>query len=467
MLDQSFLSKHLVRTVKKKDIFKDYCDGAEQVRLYFENKPLRIEDLIQGTNQYTSSNQTNLIQKSGANLYTTKSYAITLLLRRLDQNIKKCFNIETISRTEISKNIIKLLNEDSAFSITKLDIKSFYENINHQQLLAQVRSNRILSPDSKKMIETILKEYSFLSGKSTGIPRGISSSSLLSEIYLEEIDYKILSIDGIFYYARYVDDLIIFHTGKNKSITKKIKDILSKKRLLLNNNKTKNLYKYAIPLKRKLFKEKEILKKNKAITQQDIRKLNIKDIPIHKILRTETISHLGYKYSFEHTFLLQEKHPPKIVHSVELSDNKMKKLYSRIFLTMRAFAKDNNERLFTKRLLYLMYPMELKYNAKNGQLFSGVKYDYINLTHPYSDLHKLNHYLKKFTNLNSKGHFSLLSLHQKTILKDLIKKYNFIDGYIGKRFISFDKNSPSSLEAIFLFEENEICELKKPWDHLV
>ncbi len=76
-----------------------------------------------------------------------------------------------------------------------------------------------------------------------GIPRGIGISAYLSELYLREFDEAIRNLPRVFYYARYVDDIIIFlstdDADKEEKLRELIADILERTSgLELNLNKT-------------------------------------------------------------------------------------------------------------------------------------------------------------------------------------------------------------------------------------
>ncbi|HBV4973744.1 TPA: hypothetical protein MDZ92_005595 [Klebsiella pneumoniae] len=47
----------------------------------------------------------------------------------------------------------------------------------------------------------------------SGLPRGISLSATLAELCLQEIDSFFLKEKDVFYYSRFVDDILIIHHG--------------------------------------------------------------------------------------------------------------------------------------------------------------------------------------------------------------------------------------------------------------
>jgi len=128
----------------------------------------------------------------------------------------------------------------------KTDIKSFYDNIDHDILLKilrkKIRSKLILAllkraiktptvPNNYKRSERHAYKRKF------GVPQGLSISNILANIYLEGIDGK-LGRFGLKYF-RYVDDMLHFlGDEKPDEIENTIKDELERIKLKINESKT-------------------------------------------------------------------------------------------------------------------------------------------------------------------------------------------------------------------------------------
>ena len=48
----------------------------------------------------------------------------------------------------------------------------------------------------------------------TGMPRGLGVSATMSELYMKYFDLTIRRVEGVYYYARFVDDIIVFCSSK-------------------------------------------------------------------------------------------------------------------------------------------------------------------------------------------------------------------------------------------------------------
>jgi hypothetical protein len=103
-------------------------------------------------------------------------------------------------------------------TVIRADIKEFFESIPQTILMCKLVEDGYLSSRTIKYIKRILYKYNedTESDKHIGIPRGLAFSSYLAEIYLDSIDMRIRGIDGVYFYRRYVDDLIVMANTDDK-----------------------------------------------------------------------------------------------------------------------------------------------------------------------------------------------------------------------------------------------------------
>lgn len=86
----------------------------------------------------------------------------------------------------------------------KLDIRKFFESVDHAILLKLIRK-KIKNEECLWLFESILKSFS----KGKGIPIGNLTSQIFANIYLNEFDQFIKHTLKIKYYLRYADDFVI------------------------------------------------------------------------------------------------------------------------------------------------------------------------------------------------------------------------------------------------------------------
>lgn len=140
--------------------------------------------------------------------YRTKHLGDDLVLRRLASVIAHHYRIKQSDRTALVKQTRVLLSEPIPKRILRLDIASFYESVQTTALATQLARDRRISHQSLSLIQKFfhcLKKQNI-----TGLPRGLSISSALSEVVVQEFDSKAKNYPGVYFYGRYVDDIIIF-----------------------------------------------------------------------------------------------------------------------------------------------------------------------------------------------------------------------------------------------------------------
>ncbi len=141
-----------------------------------------------------------------------------LVLNALQKFIAAEFK-DKISDDDVSAKIHKVkqaIESKKYDSFIKLDIKSFYPNIDHKILLEKVRT-QIDDEEALYLLEKSLTQITISKGRRTdkknnietkGVPQGLSISNILSSIYLNDLDAKYLEKTNLSYF-RYVDDILI------------------------------------------------------------------------------------------------------------------------------------------------------------------------------------------------------------------------------------------------------------------
>lgn len=170
-------------------------------------------------------------------IYTTKkSLETTILLYVLNKDLRNCYKIHPANRNTIIKTVKSIINNSQPMTILRLDIKSFYESIPLDDLNNKIADDAIACYESIRLLDILFSECNKKGCK--GVPRGISCSAFLSEIYMRDIDHSIKSIDGVYYYQRYVDDIILFATpkvvGNGNSLYDSVAKIVNKYGLCLH-----------------------------------------------------------------------------------------------------------------------------------------------------------------------------------------------------------------------------------------
>ena len=112
----------------------------------------------------------------------------------------------------VTKAIRNFANSQAADAFIKLDVKGFYDNINHKILIQQLR-RRIKHEPAISLILAALTTPTGATVKEAkrnllGVPQGLSISNILASIYMLDVDLTYgskLDLD----YHRYVDDILV------------------------------------------------------------------------------------------------------------------------------------------------------------------------------------------------------------------------------------------------------------------
>jgi retron-type reverse transcriptase len=109
----------------------------------------------------------------------------------------------------------------------KMDIKRFFDTVDHKILKTLIRKN-IQDEKTLKIIDTIID--SFKKGQNVGIPLGNVTSQLFANVYLHELDDFVKQKLKEPYYLRYCDDFIILSNNEShlKSLIVSIREFLAK-----------------------------------------------------------------------------------------------------------------------------------------------------------------------------------------------------------------------------------------------
>lgn len=164
-----------------------------------------------------------------------------LVLRKLHKNIKRIYAVQQADRNTIVKQMKLLLAENVEMRIVRLDVRHFYESIDRRRIFEKMIDDARLSYHSLMLLQSLFSDPTIATG--TGLPRGLGISAALSELYMKYFDLEFKKIEGVYYHARFVDDIIVFCSSEtSKELAWKYAGgELSKIGLQLNQEKSYSL----------------------------------------------------------------------------------------------------------------------------------------------------------------------------------------------------------------------------------
>ncbi len=137
-----------------------------------------------------------------------------ILLRGMCDFLNEIFkgNLNFELPQNVIKSVKKSLDTNRYTAFIKLDVQSFYPNINHKilhdRLNLKIKRKEILNVIQSSISTPTVEKASEVVEKNTkGVPQGLSISNVLAAIYLSDLDKKLDSEE--FAYYRYVDDILI------------------------------------------------------------------------------------------------------------------------------------------------------------------------------------------------------------------------------------------------------------------
>lgn len=424
MLDQSFSLKNFRRLISYKD-FGKYKLGNNEAEII-----ATINEVVEKTNK-TDYNFTTLTQIDDDDniIYTPTNIEDDFALRKLNDNLKRLYKFKQANRFLIIEQIKSLLLEEVPMSIVKLDIKKFYETINKDKIYKKLIDDPLLSFHSKQILKKFFSLPETLA--LTGLPRGINISAALSEILMRDFDKKMAQQSGVYFYARYVDDIIIFTFQNPKEIAEKASDILDfETGLKLNKQKTKIIQRQCrcIPV----------------CTCTGLCRCHSNCRCTYEVSKIKFFEYLGYRFTFSDIV----KYSNKLV--ITLSKNKIKKIKTRIVLSFLDFIKTRDIDLLERRVTFLTSNFIIKRNKKQETLNAGIFYNYPHINEAgLTELDNLTIFLRKTINSQNHSFGNKLNAQITPANRSALSKYSFRAGFTNRR--------------LKYFTPLEINEIKKCW----
>jgi len=327
-------------------------------------------------------------------------------MKQIQNNFRYIYKVKQANRYSVVSQIKTLLGDGFPKIVVRTDIKNFYESIPHNSFLKKLNEDSLLSFQTRQLLYKLLKGYEKISGvEGKGIPRGIGISAYLAEFFMRGIDAEIRQMDDVYYYARYVDDIIVMFTpcndGSFPDYISNIQQIIQSDQHNLTLNLTKS----------KFFDLRE--------PQQTSRKLE----------------YLGY----EITFLKDSRDV-----SVGMTRRKVIKYCHRINVAFYNYHKERKvhekraRKMLLKRLRYLTSNTRLK--SRKQHVIIGIFYSN-SLIDDMAGVETIDKFLKS----------KILRNKLAPAFRNRLLKFSFKRGFEGRTFSPFKTNELSKLVNIWRY----------------
>lgn len=406
MLDQSFSEKSLLKLLRKADFHRhDLGKGRNETKAIISAIAQRIQ------HPGFSFSPFRVSSINGSQVFSAQRLEDQLAVRKLNNNIARLFTVKQADRHRILPQIKTLLQDDSSYWVRRLDIKSFYESIDRGRMLELLERDERLSSESLRIAKNLLEHPSF--AQINGLPRGIALSATLAEIHLQSFDLAIKRTQEVFFYTRYVDDILILYHKKPKQT---IEDLAAQ----LPTGLTFNLSKC-----------EEVFHPN--------------DAPINAA--KHSVSYLGYEFSY----ITKRANKPSSLE-VGIAPKKISKIKTRIMLALLDYSKTTDFHLLNLRIKFLTSNYRIASNGEQGNLYAGVYFN-----------HKLVDKTREadFTNLDSFLRASILS-KKGTLGKKLA---GTLDNAQRRTLCKLSFKRGHEMSIVRNFSPEEMMRIKAAWRH--
>ena len=411
---QAFSTYRLNKVIRKSD-FQNISMADQDI--YREKL---LHDAINSVKKEFSDvvNPLSSFKLHGNQVYKIDRHHHRLVERNLTSNLNSISSKKASNRASIIKNLQLLLMEDVPYKIYRWDIKKFFESFDNKEVEKFINQIPNLSPQSKSLLCSILKKHKALGG--TGSPRGLSLSSVLTELIMCDFDSKVFAHPDTFFYARYVDDIIIITSANENS---QMFRVLAKKTLPkgLQFNELKS-------------QESPIIGKS-PITRKQTDEFRY------------SFEYLGYKISIKKR-TNKDKH--RII-DIDIADKKVKKYKKRLSRAFYDFTKNGNTELLIDRLRFLTKNFKVYNQHLDRTKLSGIYYNYPAIQGNMSNLKNLDGFIKVLV-LGQKGRLgTLLSTKLNSRLRSRILANSFVKGHKDVAFVTF--------------RPERVGQIKRCWDY--
>lgn len=419
MFDQSFTESNMEKILRKADFFKYRSIlSSEHEKLQIIGNAINVS--IKGFPDTLEITESSL---RGKRIFGLSNFSDELVVRKASLNIKMLTKVKQQNRDSIVHNLIRFLQEGVPFKIYKLDIKSFYESIDELSILTRLKNDPSISIPTYRVISTLIHRFKKLG--INGMPRGLSISATLAEYEMRRFDVTTKNEDNVFFYSRFVDDIIIISSP------------------MVNDNQFNN-------------KLKSFLPDGLYFNEQ---KIKITDVPVIKIAQSRPqiaeFDYLGYQ------FIIFQPNSKKSIKAqnyyrevkIDISKKKVNNIKTKIVKAAFTFCTNSDYALFLDRIKFLTGNFSLIDRSVGISRKIGIFYNYRHVSSEGStSLTELDIFLKKVF-LSKKGKiyektFSLLSNRQRRRLLT----FTFSAGFTKRVRYHFSPNRISQIKACWAYD---------------
>jgi hypothetical protein len=230
MYDFAFDARGLERELMRSDFSENAWLTDEVARLAAVSSAVTLaSDGLHGLDLMAS-------RVKGNTLYQVMDLSQNLVLRKLARNVRFLTRVRQSDRDTVIKSLSAVLSEGHNYRAYKLDISRFYESIDRDVIESSFENDTGFPAASLFVFRAFNQQLT--TQKVHGLPRGLAISATLSEYVMRRFDKVMRASKEVYFFARYVDDIVIITTGQEdrRAFLRKVRATLPAG-LLLNTAK--------------------------------------------------------------------------------------------------------------------------------------------------------------------------------------------------------------------------------------
>lgn len=412
MYDHSYNANTLAAAIRKGDFH-----GTPAALHAITREKLITEAVAAAHSNFGGANPLRKIHINGKTGFAFNTQASEIVARKATANIRALAKLRSSTRAQVVSNLFHFFKEGVPYRIYRLDIRNFYESFDTEYVIAALYKLPALNPLTRQHLETILSFHKTMGG--TGLPRGLGLSATLSEFTMREFDQSVCDRENVFFFGRYVDDMIIVTSGdepKNQFL-EDLKQLLPTG-LALNHTKTR------------------------VRTARSAQKISSPAYSRFEIMR---IDYLGYCFKVYDPNSGKKGGYREV--SVDISESKKRKIKLRINRALLDYARKPNFALLCDRIKFLSSNFSIYDRREGRRQLAGIYYNYPLLTSPHTGLKGLDHFLRlsilsKFGRVFGSSYPLLTPGQRRQLLH-----HSFLRGHEKRLFAHFSSSRISDIQS--------------------
>lgn len=359
----------------------------------------------------------------GKYIHYFNEFPSSLLFRNANKIFSYFTKVKLQSRDEIIITLMNFLKSGENFRVYKIDIKSFYESIRSEKIIDDIYGDHEIPRGVYRLIQKLLENFE--SDGFSGVPRGIPISTSLAEYYMRNFDDKIRRSSTVYFYCRFVDDIIIITRGQEnrKSFLKFVNATLPDG-IRINQS----------PKKFKI--------------------VDFSNAPAGKNSSDEIEGDFDYLgYNFKIMRMRKTDFGNKILRkiTIDISESKSKKIMTKIWRAFNDYDRTGDFYLLTRRIMSLTGNYKIYDSRRKKTRTTGLYRNY------------------KFTDLSSSSSLPRIDSFYRAMIERFLPKENTIEvNFSSERKFLFQHSFVNRFKQkpFYNFSKDELSEIKKCWKNV-